>query len=73
MAKTDYSRQTLSLKQGDSLKNLGQKAIWPDWVPKSTQKAYKLRRVKLAELESKLKSLLSSKTLTTAIRAKINT
>ena len=30
MAKNNVSRQSLSLKQGESLQNLGQKEIWPD-------------------------------------------
>jgi hypothetical protein len=73
MSTKNRSQQSLKLKQGETLKNLGSKAIWPDWVPKNTQKVYKLRRDKLVELQSKLKDLLASKTLTTPIKAKINT
>jgi len=71
MSTKNKSQQSLKLKQGETLKNLGSKAIWPDWVPKSTQKVYKLRREKLTELQGKLKKLFASKTLTTPLKAKI--
>ena len=71
MSTKNKSQQSLKSKQGETLNNLGSKAIWPDWVPKSTQKVYKLRREKITELQGKLKKLFASKTLTTPLKAKI--
>ena len=63
--------QSLTLKQGDSLKNLGSEAIWPNDVPKNTREAYKLRRLKIVEIENKLKDLFIAETITTPNRKKI--
>ena len=69
MAKT---KQFLDIKSGDLLKNIGSKAIWPDWVPKDVQEAYRLRRLKITELEKNLKNLLGNKVLDDKIKGKIN-
>tara|TARA_R100001082_G_C4356098_1_gene156961 strand:+ start:37 stop:1677 length:1641 start_codon:yes stop_codon:yes gene_type:complete len=63
--------QSLTLKQGDSLKNLGSEAIWPNDIPKNTREAYKLRRLKIVEIENKLKDLFIAETITTPNRKKI--
>ena len=63
--------QSLTLKQGDSLKNLGSEAIWPNDIPKNIREAYKLRRLKIVEIENKLKDLFREETITTATRKKI--
>ena len=66
------AKQFLDVKAGDSLKNLGSKGMWPDWVTKDIKQAYKFRRLKITELQNNLKDLLSSKTLNSTAKRKIH-